>query len=246
LRSPDRRHAELNEIRWWSRWARLRWHGEGYLLSSVKLKEPFFNRAGALTCGGVHGTVAWAESALRSTEVDSTLLVFDRCTAAKELLASGYKQTDDMTVLRSSAPPGEGVAELEVKTSTDSNSWTATYLRAFYGDGTLTSIVRPIVSSFQNSRAVTLLEARSRGETVGVSAIFRTPGIAGVYCVGTVPEFRERGVATALLARAGQVASREGRSLILQTLTSDGALRFYLRRGFETMYSKRVLTRKLI
>ena len=76
-------------------------------------------------------------------------------------------------------------------------------------------------------------------------AMFRTRGIAGAYCVGTVPEFRKKGVATALLARARQIATEEGRSLILQTLNSDGVLQFYLRRGFEVIYSKKVLTRKL-
>ena len=76
-------------------------------------------------------------------------------------------------------------------------------------------------------------------------AMFRTRGIVGAYCVGTVPEFRKKGVATALLARARQIATEEGRSLILQTLNSDGVLQFYLRRGFEVIYSKKVLTRKL-
>lgn len=242
--SPDRRSVELNEVGWWSKWARLKWRGEGYLLSSADLKEPFFNRAGVLACKALNVTVAWAEPALFSEGVDSTLLIFDSCASAERLLVRGYEQTDTMTVLRAATQPTAGGPEVEVRASTGSDDWTAAYLRSFYGGEELTDVVRPIVSSLP-SKPVTLLEARSHGETAGVLAMFRTKGVAGVYCVGTAPEFRRRGVASSLLARAEQIASTEGRSLILQTLNSDGALRFYLRRGFEVMYSKRVLTRKL-
>ena len=208
------------------------------------MKEPFFNRAGALTCGEVRSTAAWAEGTLRATGMASTVLAFDSCTAAKGLFALGYKQTDTMTVLCSTVPPREAEPKLEVRPSIDSDDWTIAYLRSFYGDEALADVVRPIVSPLQKSRAADLLEAKIGGETAGVLAIFRTPGICGVYCVGTVPEYRKRGVATALLARARQVASGEGRSLILQTLRSDGLLQFYLRRGFKAAYSKRVLTRE--
>lgn len=234
---------ELNELGWWSRWARLRWHGEGYLLSSDSLKEPFFNRAGALTCGAVRETATWAERAFRSRGVGAAALVFDSCAVVKDLLASGYRQTDSMVVLRSTAPPEGGTPEPGVVQTTDSESWTSAYLRSFYGDEGLTDVVGPIVSSLQTSRAVTLLESRTDRETAGVLAMFRTPETLGVYCVGTAPDFRKTGVATALLMQAKRVASGEGRDLVLQTLTSDGALGFYLRRGFEAVYSKRLLTR---
>jgi GNAT superfamily N-acetyltransferase len=209
------------------------------------MKEPFFNRAGTLTCRALEGTVPWAERALSSAGLDSTLLVFDSCASMKGLVASGYTQTDSMTVLRSTAARKGGGPGVEVRASTDPDAWTAVYLRSFYGDEALTDVVRPIAAALEDSRAVTLLEAETAGETAGVLAMFRTPGIVGVYCVGTVPELRGRGVATALLAQAGMTASAEGRSLVLQTLTSDGALQFYLGRGFEEVYSKRVLEKKL-
>ncbi len=172
-------------------------------------------------------------------------MVFESCASARGLLDTGYRQTDTMTVLRSTALPKAG-QEPEVGRSTDPEGWSRAYLLSFYGDEGMTEVVEPIVSSLRRSRSVTLLEAKTRGETAGVLAMCRTPGILGVYCVGTVPEFRGHGTATALLAQAIRTASAEKRSLILQTLTSDGALRFYLRRGFEVMYAKRVLTRKLI
>ena len=245
MRAPDRRDLELNEALWWSRWARLRWHGDGYLLSSDTLREPFFNRGGALTCGAVSGTVPWAEGILRPAGAVTTLLVFDSCAAAGKLAGSGYRQAVTMTVLCSASSGEGGGPAAGVRRSEDPETWTSAYLRSFYGDEGLTDAVRPIVSSLRSSRAVTLLECRKGGETAGVLALFRTPRVAGVYCVGTVPQFRETGVATALLARAREMASEGGRRLALQTLKSDGALRFYRRRGFAAMYSKLVLARKL-
>jgi GNAT superfamily N-acetyltransferase len=187
----------------------------------------------------------WAERRFRSAGLDSTILVFDSCNSPKRLAASGYRQTDTMTVLRLTAPLRGGGPQVKVRASTDPRTWTVAYLRSFYGDEALTDQVRPIVTAIKDSKAVTLLEAETAGETAGVLAMFRTPGLLGVYCVGTVPEFGERGVATALLARAGETALAEGRRLILQTLTSDGALQFYLSRGFGEVYSKRVMTKKL-
>jgi GNAT superfamily N-acetyltransferase len=127
-----------------------------------------------------------------------------------------------------------------VQTSTNPTRWTAAYLRAFYGSEELAGVVNPIVASFVKSRHITLLESRIRGETAGTLALFRTPGLVGVYCVGTVPEHRRKGVATGLLARAREIADSEGRAMILQSLESEGAGQFYLDRGFDAVYSKRV------
>ena len=81
-------------------------------------------------------------------------------------------------------------------------------------------------------------------ETAGVLAIFRTEGLAGVYCVGTVPQHRRKGVAASLLSNAKAIAGAEGRHLFLQSLASDGTLRYYLQRGFRVLYSKQLLSRR--
>jgi len=121
---------------------------------------------------------------------------------------------------------------------------TAAYLRAFYGSEELTRTVKPIVASLLRDRAVTLLEQKVGGEVAGVLALFRTPGLMGVYCVGTVPEYRKRGVATSLLAKAGRMAASERRALILQSLASEGATQLYLDNGFEMMYEKLILEKE--
>ena len=245
MKTPDRRDAELNEVRWWSRWTRTRWRGDGYLLYSGSLREPFFNRAGSLGCRGVSGTAAWAERRLSHLGMSSAVLALESCAGARKLLSSGYRLVDTMTVLVSMWPiRGGGVGRGAAATSPE--GWTGAYLRAFYGSEGLAGVVNPIVSSLLKDRRVTLLESRTRRAIVGVLPVFRTAEVAGVYCVGTVPEHRRRGVATGLLAEAGRIAHAEGRPMVLQTLTSEGALQFYLDRGFEIMHSKLVLEKKLI
>jgi GNAT superfamily N-acetyltransferase len=203
-------------------------------------RESFFNRAGSLTCRGLSGTAAWAERSFARRGLGTTLLASEACTGVGMLLRGGYRRTDFMTVLFSKASPGAARGH-GVGVSEDPGSWTSAYLRSFYGDVELARAVEPIVSALSRSARVTLLESRIGGATVGVLALFRTPGLIGVYCVGTVPEHRKKGVATSLLARAKEIADSEGRVMVLQTLESDGALGFYLDRGFEKLHAKLVL-----
>jgi len=247
LESPSRGALELNEARWWSNWANLAWRGaSGYLLTSESFREPFFNRACILNCNGVGATVAWAEGKLRSRDTVSTVTVFDSCNkAASGLRASGYRSIDTMTVLLSSSPATPaGTARVTINERPAPDSWTRTYLEAFYGDQELMPHVTAIVKLLQKLKAVTLLEAMVGEETAGVLAIFRTVALAGVYCVGTVPEHRRKGVAASLLSEAVTIAGAEGRHLFLQSLASDGTLRYYLKRGFRVLYSKQLLSKE--
>jgi len=239
----DRRSLELNELLWWSRWATLRRRGDGYLLSSDELRESFFNRAQSLTCHGLAGIASWAERHFTSRGMSSTILAFESC-GADSLLASGYRKVDEMTVLHSAEVIADVGTHHDVTSLSDPQAWTRAYLSSFYGDEKLAAVVLPKVTSLMESKGVTLLETRIGKEIAGVSALFRTKGIAGVYCLGTSPKFRRRGVATALLARARKIADAEGRALVLQTLASDRAMKFYRARGFAKVHSKVVLEKK--
>ena len=173
----------------------------------------------------------------------TTILAFDSC-GVGPLLSAGYSKTDEMTVPHSTKPIPAPGAQHPISSSSDPREWTLAYLQSFYGGEDLARVIQPKVASLMGSKGVTLLQARVGGETAGVSALFRTRGLMGVYCVGTVPKFRRQGVATALLVRAKEIAASEGRALVLQTLASDGAVAFYRARGFARLYSKVVLEKK--
>ena len=245
--NPSRRDFELNEAGWWSKWARFaRLGSSGYILTSDEFREPFFNRACILNCKGTNSAVAWAEEKLMARGTESIITIFESCTSAvRDLRASGYRLVDTMTVMLSNTSgrlAGPGSVAIDDRPAAD--SWTRAYLEAFYGDQELAPHTTSIVSSLLKLRAATLLEARVGSETAGVLALFRTKGLAGAYCVGTVPEHRKKGVAGELLSRANLIARAEGRHLVLQALASDVSTSYYLQRGFKAMYSKQLLSKE--
>ena len=245
--NPSRGDAELNEARWWSNWGHVAWLDSScYLLTSGDFREPFFNRACVLDCRGVGAAVARAEERLMGQGMASIITILDSCTkSVMGLRASGYRPVDKMTVMFSEgAVKSASLTPVTIDERPAEDGWTRAYLEAFYRDQKLAPVVPPIVIRLLTLSSVTLLVARTGGETAGVLALFRTRGLAGVYCVGTIPEHRSKGVASALLSKARATAAAEGRHLILQALASDVSARFYLERGFKILYSKQMLSKE--
>lgn len=240
--NPSRLDLELNELKWWSNWAKIEVLGKNaYTMTSRDFQEDFFNRACFVDCGAVSKYREKAERRLRSLGLPSILTVNEGCASARNsLVRSGYRAFETMTVMVSTGrhEPTDVEAKIRRVSSDRVSEWSRAYLLSFYGSETLTPAVTPIAHRLVNNRAATLLEAELNGSVAGVLALFRTQRLAGVYCVGTVPLFRRRGVAGALMARAGEIASSEGRRMILQTLKSDGAEAFYSKRGFVPAYRK--------
>jgi GNAT superfamily N-acetyltransferase len=243
LAIPSRRDLELNEFKWWSNWARVKPLGkDAYMLTSEPFREPFFNRACFLECGAVSAHMGKAEREFRRLGLPPTLTVNQSCSSAmKTLDQSGYQTSETMVVMISTGHSrliGRPDAEIQQVSTELVKEWSQAYLVSFYDDDALMPAVARVVERILRRRSVTLLEARLNGAVAGVLAIFRTPRLAGIYCVGTVPKFRRMGVAGTLLGRAAEIASSEGRRLILQTLKSDGAEDFYKKRGFVELYRK--------
>jgi GNAT superfamily N-acetyltransferase len=188
------------------------------------------------------------EVRFRGSGLEPTILIGAKCTRSLGVLRrAGYRVVDSMSVLELGRPSfntNDSIAVRAVKSSSQQD-WSRAYLQSFYGDTKLLPHVKRIVKRLSGLRDVVLLEAALRGRTAGVLAVQRSKGLAGVYCVGTLPRFRRMGVAGTLITAAGRIAEEEGRRLILQTLESDRAETFYLRGGFRKLYAKKVLSRGL-
>ena len=244
MRILPRRDFELNELGWWANWAKLEWVAEdAYLLSSKELPEVFYNRGGLLSCSSI-ASLESIEEKLGASRARPALMVFDSCRRATRILdSSGYLREDVMTVMAATGKRNDA-AGVEVGRAKSAEVWAEAYLKAFYDDLGLLPTVRRIVKPLLGNGSTTLFEAKLDGEVAGTLAAYRTERMLGVYCVGTVPGFRRRGVADALLARARELALTEGRTVILQSLESDGVVTFYLRRGFRVQYRKVLMTKK--
>lgn len=77
------------------------------------------------------------------------------------------------------------------------------------------------------------------GRAAGVAALLRTGDrITGLYSVATAPEFRRRGVATALTLRCIESFQQSGDEVLtLQVQRGSDAQHLYEKLGFETVYT---------
>ncbi len=96
------------------------------------------------------------------------------------------------------------------------------------------------------NKAVTLLLARESGRkesAQGCLLAFVTPqNLMGIYCVGTDPKWRGRGIAHAMMCFAEEKARRIGcKCMTLQTVTSDGVSPIYKRMGYVTEFERNIL-----
>ncbi len=239
------RAIELNEAGWWANWGRLRWIGEYcYVLDSEGFEEPFFNRIGLLTCHGAASAVGRAEDSLRRQRRLPHMMVREACGRTRTLLRKrGYVEVDGMNVMRLKTPSAEAEPGVRVRRARpqDAPEWCDAYLLAFYGDLELRPAALRIIRRLIRDSRTTFLVAELDSSVAGVTALYRSPGLLGLYCLGTIPECRGRGVARTILAAAEKLAASERRDLVLQSLASEETEPFYVRFGFEKLYVKRFL-----
>lgn len=236
---------ELNEAGWWSYWTDLQWFAEkSYVMLSSEFGEYFFNRAGFLDCDEGRNDIAMIEAKFGAVGKAPCFSVHSGCKELVDILETrGYRSFDEMSVMQLDSPRFKKATGLTVLQGQDvgTKEWAATYARSFYGDLSLVGPVTRVLDRLAGDTSVVLFAGKKNGSTLGVLAAFRTPGLLGVYCVGTIEEQRETGVAGSLIHEANDVASAEGRRLALQTIVSDGVEEFYARGGFRRLYLKQLM-----
>ncbi|MFN3621342.1 MAG: GNAT family N-acetyltransferase, partial [Nitrososphaerales archaeon] len=81
--------------------------------------------------------------------------------------------------------------------------------------------------------------ARYKGKAVGVAARYSSEKLSGIYCLGTIPHLRNRGIGSTLIKHLINEAYKErDLNVCLQTLLSENLTRFYTKLGFKKVYGK--------
>jgi N-acetylglutamate synthase-like GNAT family acetyltransferase len=144
------------------------------------------------------------------------------------------------------APSFKTNAKLVLETVTEGKleRWATVYLEAFYGDTKIMEVVVRTLGRVSRNKDATLILASRDGKPAGCLALFRSQGVLGVYCVGTVPDMRGEHVASTMLDLASKLAIKENRKLVLQTILSDSVEPLYLKLGFKRLYLKELFTRE--
>jgi GNAT superfamily N-acetyltransferase len=244
-RSKD---LELNEVGWWSHWSDVHWIDEkSYVMLSPDFDEYFFNRAGFVDCSNGLDAIAKMEAKFEAARRPPIFSVQSECKELAALLKSrGFTSFDVMSVMQLGQLEFRKATDLKIKQGQDveTTDWAATYALSFYGNLSLHRPVARIVARLAEEPSVVLVSGEKDGRTLGVLAAFRTPGLLGIYCIGTREENRGLGVAGSMINEASKIASAEGRLLVLQTIVSDEVEDFYGRGGFRRLYLKHLMRRE--
>lgn len=250
MADPSVRDCEKNEVDWWSHWANVRWFGtDAWLIESDLFDEYFMNRGGFIQCDHSDQNVARMEPFFARRGLAPHFFVQEGCTEIiQRMAAAGYRVVDSMYVMTPDHVSIVANTDVKVEVASEAGigDWSRVYLESFYGElklkDAVTSVTNSLITGVGES---TLVLGRLQGEPAGVLALHRTSGLLGIYCIGTLQQFRGRAVAATLIDAALRKGREEGRQVVLQTIASDGYESYYKARGFRRLYSKSLLKKDL-
>jgi len=124
------------------------------------------------------------------------------------------------------------------------DEWIDIFCKSFDSLG-IKDEVTSIIS--KHYKKLTLLVARYNLDQstypVGCCLLFEKNNNIGLYCLGTVLDFRNKGVARQLIGSAIKIAKdNDYNTLVMQTLTEEKYDEFYKKLGFRTIYKKKLFT----
>jgi GNAT superfamily N-acetyltransferase len=134
--------------------------------------------------------------------------------------------------------------DLKFSETNDVELWNDTFMNSFSISPRWEKELLKRLEAFSPSEMTTLLLATDKnGSASGCLLLHRTPPeLMGVYCVGTLPHKRNRGVATFMMKQAEELAGSAGcQNLTLQTIVSDGTTPLYLKLGYNVEFERNIL-----
>ena len=148
------------------------------------------------------------------------------------------RQLDDLALV----PPANGITVERVTAETE-QAWDRVIAQGFAEYGPLPE---NLFSAFATLPDSLNFLARVDGEPAGggMGAIMKAASIAALFGTATVPEFRGRGVQTALINHRLWEAAQQGcEYAVVSTMPGSGSQRNMERRGFRLAYTKIVMVR---
>jgi GNAT superfamily N-acetyltransferase len=171
----------------------------------------------------------------------------------EKFASRGYRLLEVSNVLvqaitKESAAPAKDSAAFTVRPAQpdEAKLWTLTVARGFAEHFPVTPEMLDVMEGFflgKNSRPFLALV---NGEAAGGAAMTIHDGVCGLFGASTLPDFRGRGIQTALLAARISVAANEGCDLAV-SIAQPGSIshRNIERSGFRVAYTRTKLIRPL-
>lgn len=237
---------EENERQFFSIWSKQVVKKQLILLYNPKLSDdPLFNHAlqkteATLTSEDLH----YVKSFYRELNIKPSIFVLENklSKTLKHLLSeAGFKASDKLVTM--CAPTYRSILpnpELKIKPCSEGElaEWIKVFIEVFSTPSWLNELEKITRKLIKNPNC-TLYLARYKNIPAGLAARYRSNGVSGIYCLGTAPNLRNRGVGSYLITYLTSEAYREGdQNICLQTLLSEKLARFYTRLGFKRTHSK--------
>ena len=117
--------------------------------------------------------------------------------------------------------------------------WSQTVARGFSEHAQMTTEILDVMQAFASAKGVECYLARVNGSVAGGGTLILRDGIGGLFGASTLPEFRKRGVQTALLRRRIARAAEAGCDLaVCLAQPGSSSQRNVVRHGFATLYTR--------
>jgi GNAT superfamily N-acetyltransferase len=140
-------------------------------------------------------------------------------------------------------------ALIEIQKAADGeiDLWTLTVAQGFAEHSPVTQELLGIMRLFAYGKNTECYFARVDGKIAGGATLALRGRIAGLFGASTLPQFRNRGVQTALLQVRLQRAAEEGCELAMSlALPGSASQRNITRRGFQTLYTRAKFERAFV
>jgi hypothetical protein len=218
---------EDNEWSFCSMWTERLKAGCASGLVNGKLEgDYFFNRASVCGCSDPVGSARQIAKMFWQKGLDCYL--YDR---DGRLAGEGLSQVDTMHVLRADSAGSTGKTKVVKIDRSFLPSWIDVFCRSFAVPEWKPEVERIMSANFGR---LELLLSYKGDVPAGCAALYSKEGVIGMYCLGTVPQLRGKGVAMDILKSA------VSKNLFLQTLGSEGLLPFYRKVGFTVACTKKI------
>lgn len=166
----------------------------------------------------------------------------------EELLVGSYKLYDILIVMERPVNENLGAGRkfrIDKINSVKIDAWGGAFIRSFNIEKSWENEVYARVKQLSSKEELTFLATYGHDRVLGVSALFSCEKISGLYCLGTIPSERGRGVASSLVQKCVEEARKQGSEVLcLQTLQKDNLEGFYRRLGFRRTLTKRIYVKK--
>lgn len=156
----------------------------------------------------------------------------------------GYRVTEFSNVMARPVgsnhwPVPESGIEISLAASEELQLWTLTVSQCFVEHYPVTEEMLAIMNMFATGRNIECYLARIDGRVVGGATLSLRGKTAGFFGAGTLMEYRNRGVQTALLHKRLQRAAEAGCDLAVSlAMPGSHSQRNITRRGFRTLYTR--------